>query len=112
LAFGPREAQRSAPTSALKRDERDHCRDGEIDVAYDDQRRHRDAEALTRTIYGGEMGFLPWQRPGFDLGLKLGDMREANPHLKGVVLGGHRLFTRGPTSKTRDETTSAMIDKA
>ena len=57
------------------------------------------AEALTREIYGGEMGFLPWQRPGFDLGLKLGAMAEANPNLKGVVLGGHGLFTWGPTSK-------------
>ena len=32
------------------------------------------AEALTREIFGGELGFLPWQRPGFDLGLKLGEM--------------------------------------
>ncbi|MGC2784477.1 MAG: class II aldolase/adducin family protein, partial [Roseiarcus sp.] len=57
------------------------------------------AEALTREIYGGELGFLPWQRPGFDLGLKLGAMAEANPNMKGVVLGGHGLFTWGPTSK-------------
>ena len=34
----------------------------------------KDAEALTREIFGGEIGFLPWQRPGFDLGLKLGEM--------------------------------------
>ena len=46
------------------------------------------AEALTKEIYGGELGFLPWQRPGFDLGLKLGAMAEANPNMKGVVLGG------------------------
>ncbi len=70
------------------------------------------AEALTRTIYGEEMGFLPWQRPGFDLGLKLGAVAEANPHLKGVVLGGHGLFTWGPTSKACYETTLAMINKA
>ena len=37
------------------------------------------AEALTRQVFGGELGFLPWQRPGFDLGLKLGAMAEANP---------------------------------
>ncbi len=70
------------------------------------------AEELTHTIYGDEMGFLPWQRPGFDLGLKLGAMAEANPHLKGVVLGGHGLFTWGPTSKACCETTLAMINKA
>jgi rhamnulose-1-phosphate aldolase/alcohol dehydrogenase len=70
------------------------------------------AEALTREIYGDEMGFLPWQRPGFDLGLKLGDLASANPKLKGVVLGGHGLFTWGETSKSCYETTLAMINKA
>ena len=57
------------------------------------------AEELTREIFGGELGFLPWQRPGFDLGLKLGKMGEENPGLKGVVLGGHGLFTWGETSR-------------
>ncbi len=70
------------------------------------------AEALTRETFGGELGFLPWQRPGFDLGLKLGAMAEANPALKGVVLGGHGLFTWGPTAKDCYRTTLATINKA
>jgi rhamnulose-1-phosphate aldolase/alcohol dehydrogenase len=70
------------------------------------------AEALTSEIYGGELGFLPWQRPGFDLGLKLGAMAEANPSKKGVVLGGHGLFTWGPTSKECYRITLEMINKA
>jgi rhamnulose-1-phosphate aldolase/alcohol dehydrogenase len=70
------------------------------------------AEALTREIYGGELGFLPWQRPGFDLGLKLGAMAEANPNLKGVVLGGHGLFTWAATAKDCYRTTLEMINKA
>ena len=70
------------------------------------------AEALTQEAFHGELGFLPWQRPGFDLGLKLGAVAEANPKLKGVVLGGHGLFTWGPTSKTCYETTIDMINKA
>ncbi len=70
------------------------------------------AEELTQEAFGGELGFLPWQRPGFDLGLKLGVMAEANPKLKGVVLGGHGLFTWGPTSKACYETTIATINKA
>ena len=70
------------------------------------------AEALTREIYGEELGFLPWQRPGFDLGLKLGAMAEANPALKGVVLGGHGLFTWGRTSKECYRITLDMINKA
>ena len=70
------------------------------------------AEALTRQIYGGELGFLPWQRPGFDLGLKLGALAEANPSMRGVVLGGHGLFTWGPTAKDCYRTTLDMINKA
>ncbi len=70
------------------------------------------AEAFTREIYGGELGFLPWQRPGFDLGLKLGAMAEANPNMKGVVLGGHGLFTWGPTSKECYRVTLEMINTA
>jgi rhamnulose-1-phosphate aldolase/alcohol dehydrogenase len=70
------------------------------------------AEELTREIFGGELGFLPWQRPGFDLGLKLGAMAEANPSMKGVVLGGHGLFTWGPTSKDCYRTTLATINQA
>ena len=41
------------------------------------------AEALTREIYGGELGFLPWQRPGFDLGLKLGAMADGQSEAEG-----------------------------
>ena len=70
------------------------------------------AEALTRQIYGGEIGFVPWQRLGFDLGLKLGAMAEANPRLKGAVLGNHGLVTWGATSKACYQTTLAMINKA
>ncbi len=70
------------------------------------------AEALTREIYGGNLGFLPWQRPGFDLGLKLGAMAEANPNIKGVVLGGHGLFTWGPTARDCYRTTLEMINRA
>ncbi len=71
-----------------------------------------DAEALTQKIFGGEIGFLPWQRPGFDLGLKLGEMAKANPQLVGVVLGAHGLFTWGATSKACYETTLRIINKA
>ncbi len=70
------------------------------------------AEELTRKVFGGEIGFLPWQRPGFDLGLKLGAMAEAHPDLKGVVLGGHGLFTWGPNAKACYETTIDIINTA
>lgn len=70
------------------------------------------AERLVKEIYGDEIGFLPWQRPGFDLGLKLGQMARDNPGFVGVVLGGHGLFTWGPTAKSCYETTLRIIQKA
>src|SRR5271155_2901047 len=70
------------------------------------------AEKLTKEIYGDQIGFLPWQRPGFDLGLKLGEMATNHPEYVGVVLGGHGLFTWGPTSKSCYETTLRIVQKA
>ena len=70
------------------------------------------AEQLTMQVFGGEIGFLPWQRPGFDLGLKLGAMATEHPEYVGVVLGGHGLFTWGPTSKAAYQTTLRIIQRA
>ena len=72
----------------------------------------KNAEALTREIFGGEIGFLPWQRPGFDLGLKLGDIATRNPHLVGVVLGGHGLFTWADEARECYRLTLRIIQKA
>ena len=72
----------------------------------------KNAEELTKIVYGGAIGFLPWQRPGFDLGLKLGAMAAAHPEYVGVVLGGHGLFTWGDTSKACYEMTLRIIQKA
>jgi rhamnulose-1-phosphate aldolase/alcohol dehydrogenase len=71
-----------------------------------------DAERLTREVYGAEMGYLPWQRPGFDLGLKLGRMAAEHPDYVGVVLGGHGVFTWGDTAKSCYETTLRILQKA
>ena len=72
----------------------------------------RDSERLTREVFGGELGWLAWQRPGFDLGLKLGALVQENPALVGVVLAGHGLFTWGDTSKQCYATTLRIIQKA
>ncbi len=71
-----------------------------------------DSEALTKKVFGEEMGYLPWQRPGIDLGIKLGNMAAANPKLVGVVLGSHGLFTWGNTAKECYDTTLRIINKA
>ena len=59
----------------------------------------KNSKALTKKVFGGRLGWLPWQRPGFDLGLKLGAMAKANPEMEGIVLEGHGLFSWGDTSK-------------
>ncbi len=70
------------------------------------------SEALTRQVFGDEMGYLPWQRPGIDLGIKLGNMAVANPKMVGVVLGSHGLFTWGNSAKQSYETTLRIINNA
>ena len=72
----------------------------------------RDQERLTREVFGGELGYLPWQRPGIDLGIKLGEIAKANPGYVGVVLGSHGLFTWGNTAKDCYEATLRIINKA
>jgi len=57
-----------------------------------------DSEAITKEIWGDTMGWVPWQRPGFDLGLQLEKCLNDNPGIRGIVLGGHGLFTWGDTS--------------
>lgn len=57
-----------------------------------------DSEAITKEIWGDTMGWVPWQRPGFDLGLQLEKCLAENPGIRGIVLGSHGLFTWGDTS--------------
>jgi rhamnulose-1-phosphate aldolase/alcohol dehydrogenase len=72
----------------------------------------KNSEALTRMIFEGELGWLPWQRPGYDLGLKLEKLSKEQPQLKGIILEGHGLFTWGDTAKSCYETTLAIIKRA
>ncbi|GAA4155148.1 bifunctional rhamnulose-1-phosphate aldolase/short-chain dehydrogenase [Chryseobacterium ginsenosidimutans] len=58
----------------------------------------KDSEAITKEIWGDTMGWVPWQRPGFDLGLQLEKCLAENPGIRGIVLGSHGLFTWGDTS--------------
>lgn len=58
----------------------------------------KDSEAITKEIWGDTMGWVPWQRPGFDLGLQLERCLAENPGIRGIILGSHGLFTWGDTS--------------
>ncbi|MBX9465079.1 MAG: bifunctional rhamnulose-1-phosphate aldolase/short-chain dehydrogenase [Aquamicrobium sp.] len=72
----------------------------------------KDSEALTKRIFGDDIGWLPWKRPGFELGLWLEKFCRENPQAKGVVLGSHGLFTWGDTPKDCYATTIDTINQA
>ena len=72
----------------------------------------KNSQALTEKIFGGEIGWLPWKRPGFELGLWLEKFCRENPDANGVVLESHGLFTWGDTAKDCYETTIRIINRA
>jgi rhamnulose-1-phosphate aldolase/alcohol dehydrogenase len=71
-----------------------------------------DGEELTRDIYGERIGWLPWLRPGFELGLKLRNFVREHPSAQGVMLEAHGLFTWGETSRACYEITLDVINNA
>ena len=71
-----------------------------------------DGEALTRELFGGDIGWLPWRRPGYELGLWLERFCEENPNARGVVLGSHGLFTWADTAEACHATTLEIINRA
>jgi rhamnulose-1-phosphate aldolase/alcohol dehydrogenase len=58
----------------------------------------KDGEKITETLFGGRIGWVDWQRPGFDLGLQLKECLDSRPGIQGIMLGSHGLFTWGNTS--------------
>ena len=72
----------------------------------------KDSRALTQEIFGDAIGWLPWKRPGFELGLWLEKFCLEHPEAKGVILESHGLFTWGDTPRECYETTIAVINQA
>jgi rhamnulose-1-phosphate aldolase/alcohol dehydrogenase len=58
----------------------------------------KDGKKITRDLFNGTIGWVEWQRPGFDLGLKLRACLDENPDIRGIMLGSHGLFTWGDTA--------------
>src|SRR5205814_1473661 len=69
-------------------------------------------ERLTREIYGEDVIYVPWQRPGFDIGLKIEQLIEENPRAKGILLGHHGMSSWDNSDKTCYETALEIIDRA
>jgi rhamnulose-1-phosphate aldolase/alcohol dehydrogenase len=71
-----------------------------------------DGEALTKDCFGREVAWVPWRRPGFELGLQIASLAADNPGLRGVVLGGHGLTTWADTSDACEAISLDVIRRA
>ncbi len=58
----------------------------------------KDGKQITADLFKGKIGWVEWQKPGFDLGLQLKACLDANPGIRGIMLGSHGLFTWGDTA--------------
>jgi rhamnulose-1-phosphate aldolase/alcohol dehydrogenase len=72
----------------------------------------KSSERLTREIFGDEVIWTPWQRPGFDLGIRLQQLIRDKPNAKGVVLGSHGLVNWANDDKACYELTLDLIERA
>jgi rhamnulose-1-phosphate aldolase/alcohol dehydrogenase len=69
-------------------------------------------KALTKEIYGDEVVWVDWQRPGFDLGLVLEETIKQNPDIKGIILGAHGLINWANDDKECYDLSLDLIEKA
>lgn len=71
-----------------------------------------DGEALTRTIFGDRVLWVPWRRPGFQLGLDIAELQRTHPNAVGTILGGHGITAWGATSDEAERNSQWIIDTA
>jgi rhamnulose-1-phosphate aldolase/alcohol dehydrogenase len=71
----------------------------------------KDGKKITQELFNGTIGWVEWQRPGFDLGLKLAKCLEENPGIRGIMLGSHGLFTWGDTAYESYINTLEVIER-
>ncbi|HZG24962.1 MAG TPA: bifunctional aldolase/short-chain dehydrogenase [Chitinophagaceae bacterium] len=71
----------------------------------------KDGKKITQELFNGSIGWVDWQKPGFDLGLQLKDCLEANPAIRGIMLGSHGLFTWGDTAYESYMNTLEVVER-
>ena len=71
----------------------------------------KNGKQITEELFGGMIGWVDWQRPGFDLGLKLRECLDTNPGIRGIMLGSHGLFTWGDTAYESYINTLEVIER-
>lgn len=72
----------------------------------------KDGEKLTKKIFGDKVVWVPWRRPGFQLGLDIAAIKEANPNAIGCILGGHGITAWGDTSKEAEKNSLWIVKTA
>ncbi len=71
----------------------------------------KDGKQITEELFGGTIGWVEWKKPGFELGLQLKACLDANPGIRGIMLGSHGLFTWGDTAYESYINTLEVIEK-
>lgn len=71
----------------------------------------KDGKKITSELFNDTIGWVEWQRPGFDLGLKLEECLKNNPGIRGIMLGSHGLFTWGNTAYECYVNTLEVVEK-
>jgi rhamnulose-1-phosphate aldolase/alcohol dehydrogenase len=71
----------------------------------------KDGKRITQELFKGTIGWVDWQRPGFELGLQLKACLDNNPNIRGIMLGSHGLFTWGDTAYESYINTLEVIEK-
>ncbi len=71
----------------------------------------KNGKAIIQDLFGGTLSWVEWQRPGFDLGLKLKECVDTNPGIRGIMLGSHGLFTWGDTAYESYINTLEVIER-
>ncbi|MFL6065949.1 MAG: bifunctional aldolase/short-chain dehydrogenase [Friedmanniella sp.] len=71
-----------------------------------------DGESLTKEIFGDAVVWVPWRRPGFQLGLDIAAIKAENPQARGCILGGHGITAWGATSEESEANSLWIIDTA
>jgi rhamnulose-1-phosphate aldolase/alcohol dehydrogenase len=72
----------------------------------------QDGEALTEEIFGDAVVWVPWRRPGFQLGLDIAALKATNPQARGCILGGHGITAWGSTSAESEANSLWIIHTA
>ncbi|MEO6232564.1 MAG: bifunctional rhamnulose-1-phosphate aldolase/short-chain dehydrogenase, partial [Ferruginibacter sp.] len=71
----------------------------------------KDGKKITRELFSGTIGWVEWQKPGFELGLQLKECLDNNPGIRGIMLGSHGLFTWGDTAYESYVNTLEVVER-